>query len=66
MPRRRVATDQIIQHLREAEVHLSQGKTDTQVCKMIGITYIRVPQGTHVDENTQMTGIQLFADPLVK
>ena len=38
MPRRRVATDQIIQHLREAEVHLSQGKTVTQVCKMIGIT----------------------------
>ena len=38
MPRRRFATDQIIQHLREAEVHLSQRKTVTQVCKMIGIT----------------------------
>ena len=38
MPRRRFATDQIIQHLRKAEVHLSQGRTVTQVCKMIGIT----------------------------
>ena len=38
MPRRRFAMDQIIQHLREAEVHLSQGKTGTQVYKMIGIT----------------------------
>ena len=38
MPRRRFAMDQIIQHLREAEVHLSQGQTGTQVYKMIGVT----------------------------
>ena len=33
----RFASDQIIQHLREAEVHLPQGETVTEVCKMIGI-----------------------------
>ena len=38
MPRRRFAADQIIQHLREAEVLLSQGKTIAEVCKKIGIT----------------------------
>ena len=38
MPRRRFATDQIIQHLREADVLLSPGKTVTGVCKKIGIT----------------------------
>ena len=38
MPRRWFAMDQIIQHLREAEVHLSQGQTGTQVYKMIGVT----------------------------
>jgi len=30
MPRRRFTTDQIIQHLREVEVRLSQGKTVTE------------------------------------
>ena len=38
MPRRRFAADQIIQHLRDAEVLLSQGKTTAEVCKKIGIT----------------------------
>ena len=38
MPRRWFAMDQIIQHLREAEVHLSHGQTGTQVYKMIGVT----------------------------
>jgi len=38
MPRRRFATDQIIQYLREAEVLLSQGKTVAEACKKIGIT----------------------------
>ena len=38
MSRRRFATDQIIQHLREADVLLSPGKTVTGVCKKIGIT----------------------------
>ena len=38
MPRKRFTTEQIIQHLREAEVVLSQDKTVAQVCKQIGIT----------------------------
>lgn len=38
MPRRRFTAEQIIQHLREAEVLLSQEKTIVQVCKKIGIT----------------------------
>jgi len=38
MPRKRFTPEQIIQHLREAEVLLSQDKTIAQVCKKIGIT----------------------------
>ncbi len=38
MPRKRFTAEQIIQHLREAEVLLAQGKTIAQVCKKIGIT----------------------------
>ena len=38
MPRKRFTTEQIIQHLREAEVLLAQGPTIAQVCKKIGIT----------------------------
>ena len=38
MPRKRITTEQIIQHLREAEVLLSQDKTVAQVYKQIGIT----------------------------
>jgi len=38
MPRRRFTPEQIIQHLREAEVLLSQDKTIAQVCKAIGVT----------------------------
>jgi len=38
MPRKRYTPEQIIQHLREAEVLLAQGKTIAQVCKKIGIT----------------------------
>ena len=38
MPRKRFKAEQIIQHLREAEVLLAQGQTIAQVCKKIGIT----------------------------
>ena len=38
MPRRRFTAEQIMQHLREAEILLSQEKTIAQVCKKIGIT----------------------------
>ena len=38
MPRKQFTPEQIIQHLREAEVLLAQGQTIAQVCKKIGIT----------------------------
>lgn len=38
MPRKRFKVEQIVQHLREAEVLLSQGQTIAQVCKKIGVT----------------------------
>lgn len=38
MVRKRFTPEQIIQHLREAEVLLAQGRTILQVCKKIGIT----------------------------
>ena len=38
MPRKRFKAEQIIQHLREAEVLLAQGQTIAEVCKKIGIT----------------------------
>jgi hypothetical protein len=36
--RKRYSTEQIIHHLREAELDLSKGQTVGQVCKRIGIT----------------------------
>jgi len=38
MPRKRFKAEQIIQHLREAEVLLAPGQTIAEVCKKIGIT----------------------------
>ena len=38
MARKRFTTEQIISHLRTAEVALSQGKTAGQVCREIGVT----------------------------
>ncbi|QDT66874.1 hypothetical protein V22_41460 [Calycomorphotria hydatis] len=38
MPRKRFTTEQIIQHLREAEVLISQGQTVIQPCRAIGVT----------------------------
>ena len=38
MPRKRFTAEQIIQHLREAEVLLAQGQTIAPICKKIGIT----------------------------
>ena len=38
MARKRFTTEQIITKLREAEVHLAQGKTVVQACKQMGIT----------------------------
>lgn len=38
MPRKRYSVEQIINHLREADVWLSQGRTVGEVCRQIGIS----------------------------
>ena len=38
MPKKRFTADQIIGHLREAEILLSQGKTVRETARMIGVT----------------------------
>ncbi len=38
MSRKRFSVEQIINHLREAEVLLSQGKTVGEVCRRIGVS----------------------------
>jgi transposase-like protein len=38
MPRKRFTIEQIINHLREAEVLLSQGQTVGEVCRRIGVS----------------------------
>jgi transposase-like protein len=38
MPKKRFSVEQIISHLREAEVFLAQGQTIGQVCQHIGIS----------------------------
>lgn len=38
MPRRRFSVEQIIHHLREAEVLLAQGRTVGEVCRDIGVS----------------------------
>jgi transposase-like protein len=38
MSRKRFSVEQIINHLREAEVLLAQGKTVEEVCRQIGVS----------------------------
>ena len=38
MPRKRFTVEQIIHHLREADVHLAQGQTVDEVCRRIGVS----------------------------
>ena len=38
MPKKRFSVEQVISHLREAEVFLAQGQTISQVCRHIGIS----------------------------
>ena len=38
MPKKRYAAEQIIRHLREAEVELAKGQTTGEVCRKLGIT----------------------------
>ena len=38
MPRKRYSVEQIINHLREAEVLLAQGQTVGEICRRIGVS----------------------------
>ena len=38
MPRKRFSAEQIINHLREADVLLAQGRTVGEVCRQIGVS----------------------------
>ena len=38
MPKKRFSVEQIIHHLREAQVLLSQGRTVGEVCRQIGVS----------------------------
>ena len=38
MPRKRYTSEQIIIHLREAEVELAKGQTTAEVCRKLGIS----------------------------
>ena len=38
MPKKRFSVEQIIHHLREAEVLLAQGRTVGEVCRQIGVS----------------------------
>jgi len=38
MPRKRFSVEQIINHLREAEVLLAQGQTVGEICRRIGVS----------------------------
>ena len=38
MPRKRFSVEHIINHLREAEVLLSQGRTVGEICRLIGVS----------------------------
>tara|TARA_B100000131_G_C17672688_1_gene433084 strand:+ start:91 stop:285 length:195 start_codon:yes stop_codon:yes gene_type:complete len=38
MPRKRFTVEQIINHIREAEVLLSQGRSVGEVCRQIGVS----------------------------
>ena len=38
MPRKRFTVEQVINHLREAEVLLSQGRSVGEVCRQIGVS----------------------------
>ncbi len=38
MPRKRFTVEQIINHLREADVLLAQGRTVEEVCRRIGVS----------------------------
>ena len=65
MPRRRFSPEQIITHLREAEVLLSKGQTVGDVCRHLGVTsntYYRWRKaygGLEVDQAKRLKELEL-------
>ena len=47
MPKKRYTAEQIIRHLREAEVELAKGQTTGEICRKLGIT----EQGMAISED---------------
>ena len=64
MPRKRYSAEQIIAHLREAEVLLAKGQTTGEVCRHLGIaeqTYYRWRKeygGLKVDQARRMKDLE--------
>jgi putative transposase len=64
MPRKRFTAEQIITHLREAEVLLSQGKTVGEVCRQLNVsgnTYYRWRKeygGLEIDQAKRLKEIE--------
>lgn len=64
MPRKRFSAEQIIAHLREAEVLLAKGQTTGQVCRQLGIaeqTYYRWRKeygGLEVDQARRLKALE--------
>jgi len=67
VPRKRFSVEQIINHLREAEVLLAQGKTVGEICRRLGVSeqsYYRWHQeygGLKVDQARHLAGHPLEA-----
>lgn len=64
MPRKRFSVEQIINHLREAEVLLAQGKTVGEICRRIGVSeqsyyrWRREYGGLKVDQARRLKGLE--------
>lgn len=64
MARKRYSAEEIVSKLREGEVHLAQGKTVAQMCKLLGVTdqtyyrWRREYGGLKVDQAKRMKEIE--------
>jgi len=54
MPRKRFSVEQIINHLREADVLLAQGRTVGEVCRQIGMS-----EQTYYRWRTEYSGLKV-------
>jgi transposase-like protein len=64
MSRKRFSVEQIINHLREAEVLLAQGKTVGEICRQIGLSaqsydrWCREQGGLKVDKSRRLKDLE--------